>query len=476
MRRVRRFVTETLLWLAAAAGLLCVAMVILAYTMSISLVLFRTGSMEPAIPSGSVAVVQEISAAEVQIGDVLTVDRPGQLPVTHRVTSIEEGEAPQQRVVTMQGDANDTEDPHPYTITEAQVTLFSVPHLAQPIHQMSNPYVLGTVTLLASALVGWAFWPRASPPQQSGPPARRTRRKPRGSAALGVGILGLCAGGALLIGPASAPAAAQTDEGAADATSTVIRGEYLTLTSVLSEEDIVDLTPGDRAYWDIGVQIKEIPEDATLRAGIEATGSVPLIITVHSCRSQWETTPAQAATSSGRSSNQEDSCPAEYQLLLQDYKPLEARTDSLRAGNATGVHDLAYLPITSGERPLWFRLEVTVPESLRNDMQAAGTLLRVHISAAGEDFMVSPIGGEESGTEPLPGTEDPEVSEESAVAGAEQGAPSGFPVTGFSLLAVLIAAILSILTGMVLRKKSRSTVTRPAPGVVRLTHQPEGHA
>ncbi|GFZ83701.1 signal peptidase I [Nesterenkonia alkaliphila] len=110
---IRRFITETLLWLAAAAGSVCMVLVILAYTLNISLIMFRTGSMEPTIPTGSVAVVQEIQATEVQVGDILTVDREGELPVTHRVTAVTEGSHAQERIIRMQGDANTTEDPHP---------------------------------------------------------------------------------------------------------------------------------------------------------------------------------------------------------------------------------------------------------------------------------------------------------------------------------------------------------------------------
>lgn len=162
---IRRFITETLLWLAAAAGLVCMVLVILAYTLNISLIMFRTGSMEPTIPTGSVAVVQEVQATEVQVGDILTVDREGELPVTHRVTDVAEGSHAQERIIRMQGDANTTEDPHPYTITDARRVLFSVPGLAQPLNQMNNPYVLGGITLGATVLVTWAFWPRKTEKQ-----------------------------------------------------------------------------------------------------------------------------------------------------------------------------------------------------------------------------------------------------------------------------------------------------------------------
>lgn len=149
------------MWFAAGLGVLCIAFVVLAYFFSLSLMMFRTGSMEPTIPTGSVAVVQEVEASAVEVGDILTVDRdPGQLPVTHRVSAIEPGSSTEERVIRMQGDANNREDRAPYTITEARKVLFHIPGLAQPVNQLNNPWVLGAATLGASGLVGWAFWPR----------------------------------------------------------------------------------------------------------------------------------------------------------------------------------------------------------------------------------------------------------------------------------------------------------------------------
>jgi signal peptidase len=116
--------------------------------------------MSPTIPAGSVAVVQRIPASEIEVGDVVTVDREGELPITHRVTSITDGATPAQRVITMKGDANALEDPAPYTVTSGRIVLFSVPGIATIIVGMGNPFVLGGITVAAAVLVVWAFWPR----------------------------------------------------------------------------------------------------------------------------------------------------------------------------------------------------------------------------------------------------------------------------------------------------------------------------
>lgn len=158
--RLGGVVGEAILWAAAAAGAVCIVLVILAVTANISLIMFRTGSMAPTIPAGSVAVVQQVDASEVSVGDVVTIDRPGDLPVTHRVTAIERGGGEGERVITMRGDANDVEDPSPYEVTTVRTVLFSVPGIAPVIVALGNPFVLGGITIAVALLVVWAFWPR----------------------------------------------------------------------------------------------------------------------------------------------------------------------------------------------------------------------------------------------------------------------------------------------------------------------------
>ena len=162
-RRARGVIGEALLWVAAAAGLVCIVLVVLAFTANITLIMFRTGSMSPTITAGSVAVVQQVPAASVEVGDIVTIDRQGELPVTHRITSIEQGASAAQRVITMRGDANDVDDPHPYEVTEVRRVLFAVPGVAKVIVAMGSPYVLGGLTIGATVLVVWAFWPRDRP-------------------------------------------------------------------------------------------------------------------------------------------------------------------------------------------------------------------------------------------------------------------------------------------------------------------------
>lgn len=158
-------VREVLLNVAAAGGAICILLTLAAVIFHISLIMFKTGSMAPTIPAGSLAVVREVPVSEVRVGDVVTVEREGKLPVTHRVTSVrlEDGRG----VLTMKGDANPVEDPAPYTVSTVRTVLWSAPGLAQWVAKASNPFVLGGVTLAVAALVTWVLWPRDETPAET---------------------------------------------------------------------------------------------------------------------------------------------------------------------------------------------------------------------------------------------------------------------------------------------------------------------
>jgi len=159
-RALGRGVREVLLTLAALGGVICIVLVIMAFSGGYSLIMFKTGSMSPTIPAGSVALVQKIPASDIAVGDVVTVDREDALPITHRVVTVEPGDAADARTITMKGDANDVEDPAPYTVADVRIVRGSVPGLATVIVWFGSPWVLGGVTIGASLLVVWAFWPR----------------------------------------------------------------------------------------------------------------------------------------------------------------------------------------------------------------------------------------------------------------------------------------------------------------------------
>lgn len=307
-RRGSRALGNALLNVAALGGIVCIVLVLLSVFFNISLIMFKTGSMSPTIPAGSLAVVREIPAAQIRVGDVLTVDRPGVLPVTHRVTSVAgEGDA---RTITMRGDANEAEDPAPYTISKARIVLVSVPNLARAVVWFSNPLVLGGLTLGASALVTWAFWPRQprepgaagdvrgareargargvretrGPRRRRDPQHSGTRSRPRhGASAVAVAsVIGASAG---MLG---LPLGAQPAQATAGSETTEHTRGAITVWTVGDTRAMRTMRPGVPVPWEVGVRV-ETPDASTVSVSLTAAGSpeLGLLLDVRECDARW---------------------------------------------------------------------------------------------------------------------------------------------------------------------------------------------
>lgn len=157
---VRSRIEDAALSLLAILGVVCILATIAAFAFNISLIMFKTGSMSPTITPGSLAVVRQIPASDIRVGDITTVARAeGQLPVTHRVISTTPigGGA---YSIEMKGDANASPDARPYEVTEVRRVLWHVPGLAYVVATISKPAYMAGITVAASLLVVWAFWPR----------------------------------------------------------------------------------------------------------------------------------------------------------------------------------------------------------------------------------------------------------------------------------------------------------------------------
>jgi signal peptidase len=265
---------DLLLTVAAIGGVVCIAAVIAATVFDITLIMFKTGSMSPTIPAGSLAVVREIPATEARVGDIVTIDRPDELPITHRVVSTSSTTDGRTSIV-MKGDANELEDPAPYVVDTVRIVLYSVPGLASVIVWMSHPFVLGGITLGAALLVTWAFWPRGQ---------RRRHRAAR--AARGAGGAAVAALALVVVPIVAAPQAARADS----PDSTIVRGKYLVLESIANRDDMESLTPGRPVPWQVGVSVNA-PDPGLVRLGISAAGALArpgaLDVEIRECAEQW---------------------------------------------------------------------------------------------------------------------------------------------------------------------------------------------
>ncbi|MDM8000647.1 MAG: signal peptidase I [Dehalococcoidia bacterium] len=111
-----------------------------------------SGSMEPALPVGSVQVTRPVAPERIQVGDIITFRSPtnGKL-MSHRVAAVEAGESYQFRT---KGDAN--EDVDPYLIPAENVVgrvCFKVAHVGRVVEYLKTPIGFVLLGLIGIALV-----------------------------------------------------------------------------------------------------------------------------------------------------------------------------------------------------------------------------------------------------------------------------------------------------------------------------------
>ncbi len=163
-----RFFARTVTTLLVVAVLVLAGWFAFSALTGATLITFRTGSMSPTMPQGAVAVSLPVTAAEIVVGDVVTVRRDAQeLPVTHRVVEVRaadqaqtEGIPADARELILKGDDNENVDLEPYIVKDARRVLFAVPGVGAALMVVQSPVGMGTLTILAGFLAAWAFWPR----------------------------------------------------------------------------------------------------------------------------------------------------------------------------------------------------------------------------------------------------------------------------------------------------------------------------
>jgi|SRR5690625_875854 len=163
--------------IAAAAlglvGLVVVGWLLFSFFTGATLVVLKTGSMSPTMPAGTAAVTMPTAAADLEVGDVVTVQRDDtSLPVTHRIIEITPGNTPAERELRLQGDANATPDLFPYRVEETHRVITAMPGLGRMLAVAQGPVVMGVATVVVAALCLRAFWPSSS---ESTTDTRRSR-------------------------------------------------------------------------------------------------------------------------------------------------------------------------------------------------------------------------------------------------------------------------------------------------------------
>lgn len=159
------------LWTGFTYGLLGLVLLLAALVIVVPKVVggvpltILSGSMEPNLPIGTLAVVKPVEPADVRIGDIVTYlpnpDDP--TAISHRVIAIDNHQDG-TRTFTVQGDANDAPDD---PVAERQVRAkvwYAVPWLGyvnsavNGEHRTTGVYVVAGVFLLWAVSLWWRAW------------------------------------------------------------------------------------------------------------------------------------------------------------------------------------------------------------------------------------------------------------------------------------------------------------------------------
>lgn len=151
MTRYRLSVRDAVLGVGALFGGLSLVVAALAVALDLRLLTFRSGSMEPSIGTGALAVARTVPATDVRVGDVVSVPTATGSRVTHRVVAVEHhGD---RALLELRGDANRVADAAPYDVPSADRVLFSVPFLGRVGAALGSPVGLFALGLYAAWLV-----------------------------------------------------------------------------------------------------------------------------------------------------------------------------------------------------------------------------------------------------------------------------------------------------------------------------------
>jgi signal peptidase I len=164
---LRSRMADLLLTIGAIAGVLCVLVAIAAFAFQVHLVVFRTGSMSPAIETGALALSRTVPASELAVGDVVTVRSATGQRITHRIQRVTQvGDGAQ---LVLRGDANRVDDAQPYDVTEADRVIASVPQAGYVVAWLSGPIGIFGGGLLVGLTLLIAFG-RGTAPAPDGTP------------------------------------------------------------------------------------------------------------------------------------------------------------------------------------------------------------------------------------------------------------------------------------------------------------------
>ncbi|WP_229051179.1 signal peptidase I [Aeromicrobium sp. Leaf350] len=165
-RPVLRLLRESLLTIGAVLGVLCLLSSAAAVAFDVKPVIFRSGSMAPAVPTGALGFSQTVDASELAVGDVVTVEAANGQLVTHRIVGVTQGA--DTATLVLQGDANAVPDADVYVVESAQKLLFDIPKAGYVVAEVNGPVGIFAGGLLVGGVLMLVLRDRGGKPGPRG--------------------------------------------------------------------------------------------------------------------------------------------------------------------------------------------------------------------------------------------------------------------------------------------------------------------
>lgn len=164
----------------AVLGILCIIATTLSLAFGIKPLVFRSGSMSPAIPTGSLAFVKSQPVSELSVGDIVSVTTSAGERLTHRVYGIDQLDN-NLSSLTLKGDANNAPDSETYAVADADRVVLSMSRVGYVLAWLTGPIGIFAGGLFAGTLLMIAFRPAPCgevPPNSDMPAERRPNSTP----------------------------------------------------------------------------------------------------------------------------------------------------------------------------------------------------------------------------------------------------------------------------------------------------------
>lgn len=176
MSSLLRRIADHALTVGAFLGVAALLSALLGAALGVRPLFFRSGSMSPTIGTGALALARSVPAADLRVGDVVSVTTASGSRVTHRVVRTETLSG--QVLLTLRGDANRVPDGERYPVESAYRVFWHVPWFGYAVGSMMSPAGLFVLGLLVMGLLVLATRRRPGPPSRG----RRARRGSRRAA------------------------------------------------------------------------------------------------------------------------------------------------------------------------------------------------------------------------------------------------------------------------------------------------------